>query len=82
MGTEPCIRCAKCVTVCALQLQPYLLATLSEKGLFERAEAEHITDCMECGSCSYTCPAGRPVLDYIRLGKTTVNKMIRERNQK
>jgi electron transport complex protein RnfC len=75
-----CIRCAKCISVCALKLQPYLLATLSEKGLFEKAEAEHVTDCMECGSCSYVCPAGRPVLDYIRLGKTTVNKMIRERN--
>ena len=37
--------------------------------MFERAEKEHITDCMECGSCSYTCPAGRPILDYIRLGK-------------
>ena len=82
IGIEPCIRCAKCVSVCALQLQPYLLATLAEKGMFERAEAEHITDCMECGSCSYICPAGRPVLDYVRLGKTTVNKIIRERNTK
>jgi electron transport complex protein RnfC len=79
---EPCIRCAKCVEVCALNLQPYLLASLSQKGLFEKAESEHITDCMECGSCSYTCPAHRPLLDYIRLGKSTVMKMIRERNTK
>ncbi|HEX2922022.1 MAG TPA: electron transport complex subunit RsxC [Bacteroidales bacterium] len=77
-----CIRCAKCTFVCALGLEPYLLATLSEKGFFERAEKEHITDCMECGSCSYTCPAGRPILDYIRLGKSTVIKMARERNLK
>lgn len=77
-----CIRCAKCTYVCPLNLEPYLLATLSEKGFFERAEKEHITDCMECGSCSYTCPAGRPVLDYIRLGKSTVTRMIRERNMK
>ena len=52
-----------------LNLEPFLLMTLSEKGMFERAESERITDCMECGSCSYTCPAGRPLLDYIRLGK-------------
>lgn len=77
-----CIRCAKCTFVCPLNLEPYLLATLAEKGLFERAEREHITDCMECGSCSYTCPADRPILDYIRLGKSTVMKMIRERNLK
>jgi electron transport complex protein RnfC len=78
----PCIRCAKCSFACPMNLEPYLLTALSERGLFERAEQEHITDCMECGSCSYTCPAGRPILDYIRLGKSTVIKMARERNLK
>jgi electron transport complex protein RnfC len=53
--------------------------TLTEKGMFERAEAEKITDCMECGSCSYTCPAGRPLLDYIRLGKSTVIRLARQK---
>ena len=79
---NPCIRCAKCVSVCALNLEPFLLMTLAEKGLFDRAEKERITDCMECGSCSYTCPASRPLLDYIRLGKSTVIRMTRERNMK
>jgi len=79
---KPCIRCAKCISVCALNLEPHLLATLSAKGLFERAEQERITDCMECGSCSFICPAGRPLLDYIRLGKSTVIRMVRQRNIK
>ncbi len=79
---EPCIRCAKCVSVCPMNLEPYLLMTLSEKGLFERTESESITNCMECGSCSYICPASRPLLDYIRLGKSTVIKIARERNVK
>lgn len=77
-----CIRCSKCISVCAMGLEPYLLMTLTEKSLFEKAEKEKITDCMECGSCSYVCPAGRPLLDYIRLGKSSVMKMIRERNSK
>jgi electron transport complex protein RnfC len=71
----PCIRCAKCVLGCPMNLEPYLLMALAEKGDFERAGRERITDCMECGSCSYTCPAGRPLLDYIRLGKSTVIKI-------
>jgi electron transport complex protein RnfC len=75
----PCIRCARCVSVCPIGLEPYLLMTLSEKGLFEKAEQERITDCMECGSCSFECPASRPLLDYIRLGKSTVIRMARER---
>ena len=79
---QPCIRCAKCGSVCSFSQQPYLLMALAERGLWERAEFEGITDCMECGSCSYVCPANRPILDYIRLGKSTVNKMIRERNAK
>ncbi|HOP58162.1 MAG TPA: electron transport complex subunit RsxC [Bacteroidales bacterium] len=79
MPSQPCIRCAKCVSVCPLGLEPYLLMLLTQKGLFEKAEEERITDCMECGSCSYTCPAGRPLLDYIRLGKSTVIKKARER---
>jgi electron transport complex protein RnfC len=78
-NSMPCIRCAKCVQACALNLEPYLLMTLSEMGFFERAEKERITDCMECGSCSFICPAQRPLLDYIRLGKATVIKMARER---
>jgi len=78
----PCIRCSKCIQACPMNLEPYLLMTLSEKGLFERAEKERITDCMECGSCSYTCPANRPLLDYIRMGKATVIKIARERVSK
>lgn len=79
---NPCIRCAKCIQVCPMNLEPYLLMSLAQKGLFDRAEKEMITDCMECGCCSYTCPAGRPLLDYIRLGKTTVLNIIRKRNLK
>jgi electron transport complex protein RnfC len=79
---KPCIRCAKCISACPINLEPYMLMTLSEKGLFEQAGKERITDCMECGSCSYICPAGRPLLDYIRLGKSTVIKMSREKNLK
>ncbi len=75
----PCIRCGRCSTVCAMGLEPYLLAALSERAMWEKAEKEKITDCMECGACAYTCPAKRSLLDYIRLGKTTVMRMTRER---
>jgi electron transport complex protein RnfC len=76
---QTCIRCTKCVGVCPMGLEPYLLMTLSEKGLFERMETEKVMDCIECGSCSYTCPSARPLLDYIRLGKAEVGKIVRAR---
>jgi electron transport complex protein RnfC len=80
--SEPCIRCGKCIDACFFNLEPYLLMSLAEKSLFERAERSGITDCCECGSCAYACPAGRPLLDYIRLGKSSVMNIIRERNSK
>ena len=42
---QPCIRCAKCVGVCPMGLEPYLLAKLSEVKNWERAESEDITSC-------------------------------------
>lgn len=74
-----CIRCARCISVCPIGLEPVLLAQLVENQVFDEAEKEHIMDCMECGSCQYTCPAGRPILDYIRLGKNKVGNIIRNR---
>lgn len=79
---KPCIRCAKCVSVCPMGLEPYLLGILGECGEFERMEKERIMDCIECGSCQYTCPANRPLLDYCRLGKAKVGAIIRARQAK
>ncbi len=76
---QPCIRCTRCVGVCPMGLEPYLLMTLSEKNMFDRMEQEKVMDCIECGSCSYTCPSARPLLDYIRLGKAEVGKIMRAR---
>lgn len=73
----PCIRCGRCVSVCPMGLEPYLLSVLSEKKRDEDCYREQIMDCMECGSCMYICPSGRPLLDMIRLGKLRVGKMMR-----
>ena len=44
---QPCIRCAKCVSVCPMGLEPYLLATCSARGDWERVEHEMIMSCIE-----------------------------------
>lgn len=79
---QPCIRCAKCVSACPMGLEPYLLAKLSAVSNWERCESEVIVSCIECGSCQFTCPAHRPLLDNIRLGKQTVMGIIRSRQAK
>ncbi|MDR0726173.1 MAG: electron transport complex subunit RsxC [Prevotellaceae bacterium] len=74
-----CVRCARCVSVCPMKLEPYLLKRLSERKMFEESEKNSAHDCIECGSCAYSCPANIPLLDYIRLSKAEVLKMKRNR---
>jgi electron transport complex protein RnfC len=71
---QSCIRCSRCVGVCPMGLEPYLLMTLVEKKLDDRAKDEDLFDCIECGSCNYICPSNRPMLDYIRLGKKIIKR--------
>mgnify|MGYP002712973118 FL=1 len=77
---KSCIRCGKCVFVCPMGLEPHLLMNLTEKGLYERAASEDVMTCIECGSCSYVCPSHRPLLDYIRFGKSIVKKLNTAKN--
>ena len=79
---QPCIRCAKCVSACPMGLEPYLLSKLSARHLYDRAEELDITSCISCGSCQFTCPSHRPLLNQIALGKAAVMNIIRARNAK
>ncbi len=72
---KSCIRCGECVAVCPMGLEPHLLMNLTEKSMFERASREDILTCIECGSCSYVCPSDRPLLDYIRFGKSITKQL-------
>lgn len=79
VSPSPCIKCAKCVAACPMSLEPYLISKLAKKQMWERLEQEKIVDCIECGCCQFTCPAGLPLLDYVRYGKQTVMGIIRSR---
>lgn len=66
---RPCIRCSRCVQVCPMGLTPNLLGELSHRGLFRKAGQLRIQDCIECGLCSYICPAKRALVTWIKDGK-------------
>ncbi len=78
---KACIRCASCIKVCPMGLEPVLISQLTKLEMYEEAEKNNIMDCIECGSCQYTCPSGKPLLDYIRLGKFKVGQIIRNRGK-
>ena len=55
---------------------------LGRAGLHAELEQERVYDCIECGCCSFTCPAGIPLLDVIRISKAEVMKIMRSRPKK
>ncbi|MBD3379724.1 MAG: electron transport complex subunit RsxC [Candidatus Omnitrophica bacterium] len=71
---KPCIRCAKCVDVCPVNLMPTEIMRNVKARRWEEAEALNVQDCMECGCCTYTCPARIPLVQYIKEGKTALLK--------
>lgn len=71
----PCIRCAKCVTICPMGLEPYLFMLQADVMMWEEMKAHGILNCLECGCCSYACPSSRPLLDMIKLGKAEIRKL-------
>lgn len=77
-----CIRCGKCLNACPMSLQPIELSAAVGRRDIEGMERAHITNCMECGCCAYVCPAKRPLVQNIRMGKMLMNKAKREQVQK
>ncbi len=70
----PCIACNNCVNHCPMNLVPTRIVTLVKNERYDDAVEWGLLDCFECGTCSYVCPAGIPLVHWIRLGKYEVNK--------
>jgi electron transport complex protein RnfC len=46
----------------------------TRKGLYERCLDFDLMSCMECGSCTYICPAGIPIIQHIRTSKAKIRE--------
>lgn len=67
-----CIRCGRCVESCPMHLMPTLLETWTKRKNAEELMKLGVMTCMECGTCAFRCPAGRPLVQAIRMGKAIV----------
>lgn len=66
----PCIRCSRCVDNCPMLLVPTTLDALSRIGDLEGLVRYNLSDCIECGCCTFVCPAKRYLVQGIRSGKS------------
>ncbi len=64
-----CLRCARCVDVCPMNLLPSSIAQAVKAGEMEIALKAGLEDCMKCGSCAYVCPAHIRLVQWIDTGK-------------
>lgn len=73
-----CIHCGRCVSACPMGLNPAALSGAleieSKEDKVQRLEDFKINLCMECGCCSFVCPALRPLVQNNRLAKGVVRE--------
>jgi len=77
-GDKPisaCINCASCASHCPMHLMPMFIERAVDAEDAAEAKKLHALSCLECGCCSYVCPACRPLVTSMRRAK----KLIKEK---
>ncbi|MDO5733937.1 MAG: electron transport complex subunit RsxC [Eubacteriales bacterium] len=64
-----CMLCGRCTRSCPMGLVPTALDQAARKEQAERLGHFYVMDCIECGCCTYVCPAKRYLVQNIRVGK-------------
>lgn len=77
-----CIRCGRCLRACPMQLMPAKLDALSRAQRFDEAEKLGVMNCMECGVCTFVCPAKRSLTQSCRTAKKVINTRRKQAAQK
>ena len=67
--TTACIGCGACMNHCPFRLDPRSIAKAYDLDRGEDLEKLCVDLCMECGCCSYVCPANRPLVQTNKLAK-------------
>jgi electron transport complex protein RnfC len=70
-----CIRCGRCIRNCAMRLSPVVVNNALNAGDLDEAVNTGLLDCIECGSCSYVCPASIKLTQRFRAGKQALRNL-------
>ena len=65
-----------------MRLQPLYMYRYAKCEDAAHLERLNLLDCMECGSCAFTCPGKLPLVEYFRKGKALVRQAQAERKAK
>lgn len=80
--TTACIRCGACVNHCPFGLAPAAISKAYDDKSAEDLISLSVESCMECGCCSFVCPANRPLVQKNKLSKQFLReKRVKEENK-
>ena len=74
--TTPCINCGACLSHCPFRLDPKAIANAYQLNSGEDLESLCVDLCMECGCCSFVCPANRPLVQTNKLAKIKLREYL------
>ena len=75
-ASGPCINCGRCLRACPMGLNPALISKAVDANDVKSAEDAHVMDCIECGACSFGCPAYRTITQSCRRAKNSIRARI------
>ncbi|MGN0832145.1 MAG: electron transport complex subunit RsxC [Kiritimatiellia bacterium] len=71
-SSQACVNCGRCVRVCPMRLSVADIGKAVESDDVRSAEDLHVMSCIECGACSFSCPAYRPLTQFCRRAKASI----------
>ena len=71
---EPCWHCGDCCSHCPMDLQPVQIQMALKRKDIDRLIALNADKCINCGLCSYVCPAHIDVSNNVQIAKALVIK--------
>ncbi len=67
-----CLKCGRCNRTCPLGLTPQMMSVAAERKDYEQYEKLFGLDCVACGSCTFVCPAKRPLMQLFMQTKSEI----------
>lgn len=79
---QPCIRCGRCISACPMGLEPVVTVEAFNNKDMDELKKRCVDLCVACGSCTYVCPAKRPVSQSMGLAKAWYLQQLRAKGGK